>query len=183
MYFLALCACNCLSISTLFIVYLSCFFFCLIDSFVSYFLIFLKSVYYNSQLFINTNSCDRTHCLFSGHLCWAVTKPIPGGGRLIEVRLYSPTRPCTSLTSSAYCSQVLINIMYLSTSFKSCLFKVDKNGCNNVVLATLFIVVNNIVKHFYTWLLADSNSAMLNNIVTVILLITDNFNAFLAFFS
>ncbi len=40
-----------------------------------------------------------------------------------------------------------------------------KTGCNNVVLPTLFIVVDNIVQHCYTWLQADSGSTMLNNIV------------------
>ena len=29
--------------------------------------------------------------------------------------------------------------------------KLLKTGCNNVVLPTLFIVVNNIVQHCYTW--------------------------------
>ncbi len=40
-----------------------------------------------------------------------------------------------------------------------------KTGCNNVVLPILFIVVNNIVQHCYTWLRADSGSTMPNNIV------------------
>ena len=40
-----------------------------------------------------------------------------------------------------------------------------KTGCNNVVLPILFIVVNNIVQHCYTWSRADSGSTMLNNIV------------------
>ena len=33
--------------------------------------------------------------------------------------------------------------------------KLLKTGCNNVVGATLFNVVNNIVRHCYTWLRAD----------------------------
>ena len=36
---------------------------------------------------------------------------------------------------------------------------------NNVVLPTLFNVVNNIVQHCYTWLRDNSGSTMLNNIV------------------
>ncbi len=47
------------------------------------------------------------------------------------------------------------------------LFKVVENRMQqmNVVLPILFIVVNNIVQHCYTWLRADSGSTMLNNIV------------------
>ena len=40
-----------------------------------------------------------------------------------------------------------------------------KTALNNVVLPTLFNVVNNIVQHSYTWLRANSGSTMLNNIV------------------
>ena len=40
-----------------------------------------------------------------------------------------------------------------------------KTALNNVVLPTLFNVVNNIVQHCYTWLRANPGSTMLNNIV------------------
>ena len=40
-----------------------------------------------------------------------------------------------------------------------------KTALNNVLLPTLFNVVNNIVQHFYTQLQANSGSTMLNNIV------------------
>ena len=43
--------------------------------------------------------------------------------------------------------------------------KLLKTGCNNVVGATLFNVVNNIVRHCYTWLRANSGSTILFNIV------------------
>ena len=43
--------------------------------------------------------------------------------------------------------------------------KLLKTGCNNVVGATLFNVVNNIVRHWYTWLRANSGSTILFNIV------------------
>ena len=40
-----------------------------------------------------------------------------------------------------------------------------KTGLNNVLLPTLFNVVNNIVQHCYTWLQDNSGSTLLNNIV------------------
>ncbi len=40
-----------------------------------------------------------------------------------------------------------------------------KTGCNNVVLPTLFIVVNNIVQHCWAWISPRSGVTMLNNIV------------------
>ena len=40
-----------------------------------------------------------------------------------------------------------------------------KTGCNNVVLPTLFIVVNNIVQHCWAWISPQSGVTMLNNIV------------------
>ena len=40
-----------------------------------------------------------------------------------------------------------------------------KTALNNVVLPTLFNVVNNIVQHCYTWMRANSGLTMLNNIV------------------
>ena len=40
-----------------------------------------------------------------------------------------------------------------------------KTPLNNVVLPTLFNVVNNIVQHYYTRLRANSGTTMLNNIV------------------
>ena len=43
--------------------------------------------------------------------------------------------------------------------------KLLKPECNNVVGATLFLVVNNIVRHFYKWLRADSGLTILFNIV------------------
>ncbi len=49
-------------------------------------------------------------------------------------------------------------------------------GCNNVVLPTLFIVVNNIVQHRYTRLQADSGSTMLNNNVGSTTLLHPVFN-------
>ena len=43
--------------------------------------------------------------------------------------------------------------------------KLLKTGCNNIIGATLFNVVNNIVRHCYTWLRANSGSTILFNIV------------------
>ena len=40
-----------------------------------------------------------------------------------------------------------------------------KTGCNNVVGATLFLVVNDIVQHCYTWLRVDLGSTILFNVV------------------
>ena len=45
------------------------------------------------------------------------------------------------------------------------LFRVDKNKIEHVVLPTLFNVVNNVVRHCYTRLRADSGSTTLFNIV------------------
>jgi hypothetical protein len=42
-----------------------------------------------------------------------------------------------------------------------------KTGCNNVVLPTLFIVVNNIVQHCWTWISPQSGVTMLLNFSTV----------------
>ena len=45
------------------------------------------------------------------------------------------------------------------------LFGVVENALNNVVLSTLFNVVNNIVQYCCTWVRANSGSTMLNNVV------------------
>ena len=46
------------------------------------------------------------------------------------------------------------------------LFNVGKNRiCNNAVLPTLFMVVNNIVQHCWAWISPQSGVTMLSNIV------------------
>ena len=57
------------------------------------------------------------------------------------------------------------SIQYLWKSYTAKNQKLLKTGCNNVVGATLFNVVNNIVRHCYTWLQANSGSTILFNIV------------------